>query len=374
MFSAAGFADEALDIILGVSFMEADGPACTKRFGVRSAYADAVGDLAQLEDPEIAKKWGPSIGLSQARSLRNPRIWGTADRWRIGRLLRDPWFNAVAAFWISKGGTDFVPWTMFQNQLYLPHKGLDYEVRTGHPRAAQWDQGYTPPPAPPPEPVFTTSAKLGQWVVAPGHFVNNNVWNDLESGSQTLRAWSPSRWEVIANHSRTDVRPGSIKSYPDTQKNFTNRSIASFAEMTATWSTEFPAVGEWIGAFDNWIGGIGSKCTAEVMLWTHHRYNGALPPPNAVESTTVTIAGHAFVAWRRPLNDKGLGQQYIALAMIDHKPIGSVDLLAVFRWLVDKGWLKGTDLVAAIEYGVEIANTAGGSQTFRLNNYTLTAQ
>jgi len=141
VFSAAGFSDEGLDTILGISYMEADGPACTRDHdGVRSAYSDAVGDLVQLEDPEIAKKWGPSIGLSQVRSLRNPRIWGHPDRWRIASLLRDPWFNAVAAYWISFSGTNFFAWTMFQNGMYLPHKGLDYEIKTGHSRAGEWNK------------------------------------------------------------------------------------------------------------------------------------------------------------------------------------------------------------------------------------------
>lgn len=120
--------------------MEADGPACTQRFGVRSAYADAVGDLAQLEDPEVAAKYGPSIGLCQVRSLRNPRIWGPADRWRIARLLLDPWYNAVAAYWISAQGKDFTPWTLYREGDYLPEKGKDYEIRTGHPRAGEWSK------------------------------------------------------------------------------------------------------------------------------------------------------------------------------------------------------------------------------------------
>lgn len=115
--------------------MEADGPKCTELFGVRSAYADAVGDLTLIDE-----KYGPSIGLTQVRSLRDPRIWGTADRWRIASLLRDPLFNAVAAYWISKGGTDFTPWTMFRNDKYLPHKGLDFEIKTGHVRAAEWSR------------------------------------------------------------------------------------------------------------------------------------------------------------------------------------------------------------------------------------------
>jgi len=114
--------------------MEADGIACTDRYGVRSAYADAVGDMALIDD-----KWGPSIGLTQTRSLRDPHAWGVADRWRIAELLLVPAFNAQAAWWISKQGTDFTPWTMFRNGMWLPHKGLDYEVKTGHPRAHLWN-------------------------------------------------------------------------------------------------------------------------------------------------------------------------------------------------------------------------------------------
>lgn len=114
--------------------MEADGPACTSRFEVRSAYVDAVGDLTLIDDI-----YGPSIGLCQVRALRDPRAWGTTDRWRVARLLRDPWYNAVAAYWISGRGTNFTPWTLFRNGGYLPHKGLDYEIRTGHPRAGEWN-------------------------------------------------------------------------------------------------------------------------------------------------------------------------------------------------------------------------------------------
>lgn len=118
--------------------MEADGDACTQRYLVRSAYSDAVGDLAQLADPVVAAKWGPSIGLTQIRSLRNPNAWGPADRWRVADKLRDPAYNAAAAYVISKQGKDFTPWTMYRNNKYLPHKGLDFEVKTGHPKADQW--------------------------------------------------------------------------------------------------------------------------------------------------------------------------------------------------------------------------------------------
>lgn len=201
--------------------------------------------------------------------------------------------------------------------------------------------------------------------------MNNNVFNKDESGDQTIHAYGPDSWYVVANHSKPGAPPGKIKSYPDTQRNFTNRSIDSFTQITADYDMRCPPVGEWDTAFDCWVGGIGSRSTAEVMVWTDNRYNGPLPPKNALESTTVTIDGQGFIAWRRK---NGNGGDYIALAMTPMKAAGSLDLLAVFRWLISKGWLKGADLVAAVEFGVEIANTAGGPQTFTLDNYTLTAK
>lgn len=200
--------------------------------------------------------------------------------------------------------------------------------------------------------------------------MNNNVHNAAEAGTQTLSAYSPDSWYVVADHSKASARPGSIKSYPDTQRNFTDRTIDSFTEIAARYSMTNPPVGEWNAAFDIWIGAIGSKSTAEVMVWTDHRYNGMIPPANTT-SQSVEIDGQGYVAWWRR---NGNGGTYIALAMHPMKPSGSIDLLKIFRWLVGAGWLKGTDKVAAIEYGVEIANTAGGPQTFRLNSYTLTAQ
>lgn len=217
--------------------------------------------------------------------------------------------------------------------------------------------------------MWSSGELQGQWA-ADGFLVQNNVWNVKEAGPQRIDVWSPHRWSVTANHSRLDVRPGSIKSYACTRKDFTNRSIDSFTDLSSSWATTYPAVGEFNGAFDIWVGGVGSKCTAELMLWTNHRYNGPLPPSNATESVKVDIDGQGFTAWRRPLN-AGDSRWYIALAMNPMQPAGSLDLLAVFRWLVGKGWLKGTDTIAAVEYGIELANTVGEERTYSLDDYQL---
>lgn len=114
--------------------MEADGPECTTRFGVYSAYSDAVGDLGLVN-----AEWGPSIGLFQIRSLRDPSSGNLADTLRVASKLEDPVYNAHAAFVISKQGTDWTPWSTFKNGAYLPHKGKDFEIKTGHVDAGRWN-------------------------------------------------------------------------------------------------------------------------------------------------------------------------------------------------------------------------------------------
>lgn len=134
MLGAAGFAGESLDIALGVAFIEADGPKCTDRFGVRSAYGDAVGDLALID-----AKWGPSLSLLQVRTLRHPEQYPFPDTLRVAAQVRYPRQNAEAAFQISKEGTDFTKWSAFKSGAYLPHVGKDFEIRSGHPDADRWN-------------------------------------------------------------------------------------------------------------------------------------------------------------------------------------------------------------------------------------------
>jgi len=59
--------------------------------------------------------WGPSVGLSQIRSLNDQS--GTGG-WRDGTRLADPLFNARAAYAISNGGTNFTPWTVWNEGIY----------------------------------------------------------------------------------------------------------------------------------------------------------------------------------------------------------------------------------------------------------------
>jgi hypothetical protein len=85
--------------------------------------------------------WGPSIGLSQIRSLNAER--GTGG-WRDPERLSDPLFNARAAYAISNGGTNFGPWTVYSKGLYQQYVG---EAKAAV--AALGTGSYAPAGAPP---------------------------------------------------------------------------------------------------------------------------------------------------------------------------------------------------------------------------------
>jgi hypothetical protein len=65
---------------------------------------------AQGDTTINTEKWGNSVGLFQIRSLKN----SSADYYpeRNAQDLLDPLFNAKAAFKISKGGTNWNPWSV----------------------------------------------------------------------------------------------------------------------------------------------------------------------------------------------------------------------------------------------------------------------
>ena len=87
----------------------------------------------------VNTKWGTSRGWFQIRGLDDPTSGNAADRFRVAEKLGDPLFNAKAAFAISKGGTDFSPWTVYREDIYKKYLDQDYQLKTGHARADDWD-------------------------------------------------------------------------------------------------------------------------------------------------------------------------------------------------------------------------------------------
>jgi hypothetical protein len=75
----------------------------------RTGETLAQGDLKLMDD-----KWGPSVGLMQIRSLKNPsdKKWSKADRLRVEKKLTDPEYNLRTAYEIYKE-QGFEPWSTY---------------------------------------------------------------------------------------------------------------------------------------------------------------------------------------------------------------------------------------------------------------------
>jgi hypothetical protein len=97
---AAGLSPAASDTLTGIA-------------GAESSYTTtAVGDVA-LENAE----WGPSVGIFQVRTLKSETGTGSVRdiNWLQGNLAH----QIQAALSISKQGTDFTPWSTYNDGAYL---------------------------------------------------------------------------------------------------------------------------------------------------------------------------------------------------------------------------------------------------------------
>jgi len=92
----AGFSPAAAVIMTAIQLGESGG------------RTDALGDVGLQTGT-----WGPSVGISQVRSLRGELgTGGTRDQMR----LTDPLFNARAAYTISGGGRKWSDWTVWNRR------------------------------------------------------------------------------------------------------------------------------------------------------------------------------------------------------------------------------------------------------------------
>ena len=108
----AGFSGKALDTAFAVALAESGG------------RMDRPGDV-NLQ----TKKWGPSIGMFQIRSLKHWQDYNSPQR--DAKRLTDADFNAQSAFKISKGGTNWKPWSTYTSGAFLKYIDDAHRVQGG---------------------------------------------------------------------------------------------------------------------------------------------------------------------------------------------------------------------------------------------------
>ena len=220
-------------------------------------------------------------------------------------------------------------------------------------------QTSTSPPTPAPDrkctnPVFTTSTSNDGWSTN-GYYVHNNMWNN-GSGTQTLRACAYDNWNVTATQPNTT----SVKTYPNVHKDYPNKPLSSFNTLTSTFAAKSPHVGIYNVAYDIWLNGVATSGSTEVMIWTE---NFNQRPAGSIQATA-TFNGHTYDVWRS-------GTSYIAFASRDTQTSGTMNLKAMFDWLMTKSWISQTTTVGQIDYGVEICSTNNAPATFEFTDFSI---
>jgi hypothetical protein len=204
------------------------------------------------------------------------------------------------------------------------------------------------------DPVLVTSRNV-TWNDG-GFVVDQDMWNN-HGGTQTLRACSYHSWSVTANQPDTP----DVNAYPNVHRDFDAPNLSSFTEITSRFASVGPGRGTYNFAYDVWLNGVATKGSSEVMIWTDTHG----PEPQVARQGAFTSGGVRYAVYR--------GGRYLAFLGPD-RMAGEVDLLAFFRYAVDRGWLPADSTIGQIDYGVEIRSTGGRPLDFAVIDFALTTR
>lgn len=223
---------------------------------------------------------------------------------------------------------------------------------------------------------FDYAAQPG-WTSWPNHG-GAQVMQGVQQGgnppftSQVLAARSLASWSVAASIAAGNK---SVVSYPATQ-NWLSQSdggpipLSRVTALTSQWAVTVPAAATgdiYEAAYDLWSQGVAAYKKAygpiETMIWT---WNHGQTPAGTKQAAVATIGGVAYDLWIR--NDSS-GQTY-TLVMRTPALSGTVDLLAVFQWLIANKHLDADTGIFGLDFGFEICSTSGVAKTFAVTNLT----
>jgi Glycosyl hydrolase family 12. len=212
---------------------------------------------------------------------------------------------------------------------------------------------------------WSSSDQWGTWSNG-GYTLYNDVWGS-GAGSQTIWANSYSNWGVWANHPNT----GGIKSYPNCTK-YVGKTLSSLASCKSSFNATTPSGGAWESTYDIW----DSNNAHEIMLWMNwtgavnpisSQYNSSGQPVAAY--TNISVGGHT---WNIYTGSNGSNAVYSFLRTSKTNS-GTIDVLAIFKWLQSKG-LLGNVTLGNVQYGFEITSsygTNGAGLNYTTNSYSV---
>jgi hypothetical protein len=225
---------------------------------------------------------------------------------------------------------------------------------------------------PPAHPKFELTGLMAEWVdPKTGLNVNNDMWNcpQRACGRQLVWANSSSDWGVVSTMAKGNT---AVLAYPAVQEQFGANNqpapLSNARELLSTFTEAMPTSAGTIGeaAYDIWLNGWNT----EVMIWVDNQHQRFEQPVVA----TATFHGQTFTVYRDPGTSHGYPSGPIFFVLNHNETSGTVDILAVFRWLQKSGFLTSSAGLNAVDFGWEICSTNGGPENFAVSRYTLSVK
>jgi hypothetical protein len=237
---------------------------------------------------------------------------------------------------------------------------------------------HSPPPTPSPVPTGHTHACVTSKAMGMCHFrhyseatgvvssgVGQDVWASIPGWHQTLYASDLGHWQVRAKMPAGNT---AVVSYPDAGVYF-NKSVSKYTSIVSSFTDRIP-LGSGTNAeasYDIWF---NDSSINEVMI--QNDFSRGRTPSCDWAARRVRFGGEHGVPvhlWNLCVSGSAA---YWVIATGD-MPSGSVNILAMLKWLVRHGQLpKGVEITGC-GYGFEISSTGGRYETFRVSRYTMAA-
>jgi hypothetical protein len=196
-----------------------------------------------------------------------------------------------------------------------------------------------------------------------GHWdIYNNAWGPTP-GKYVIHAQSQSHWSVTANQNGGGGCGGcAVEAYESAQWNYHNVRYSSIKSLYSSFRERMPQGSlakngvDAEAAYDMFLKG---SDTDEVMVWVDNQ--GQSPAGSLYK--VAKIAGRQF-------------RVYVAggtksFVLRKNETSGTINYLAILRWLHKHRMLASSDRVTQFNFGWEICDTGGVARTFTVHGLTL---
>ncbi len=201
-------------------------------------------------------------------------------------------------------------------------------------------------------------------------YVDNGVTGGygVSPATQTLTATSGSSWYVSADFGTSTHQ----MSYPLTNQMYNGEKVDNFTNIVGTFNETTPhnsSTGEEVGFFF-YLNSYGntveiqhdvvneSQCNGTTPVKTGIQFGGSYGVP--VESWDLCYNGSMYY-WQWP---KGSTNTY-------GESSGSVEIIAMLKYLETNGYLPSSSTITSINYGFMIYTTTSTQETFTLNSLSI---